>query len=212
MSSSLGVLLGFFLLFPFFLIAVVVHEVSHGWVALWRGDQTALAAGRLTLNPFRHIDPIGTVVLPLVLLWAKAPFVFGWAKPVPVNFFNLRNPKRDMLWVGAAGPAANFILACGLALLLKGGGFILPPWGIGLLEYLILVNLVLGTFNLIPVPPLDGSRILAGLLPPRLAVRVLALEPWGVVLVLILMVSGLVNRILWPVVRFLAGLLGVLHG
>ncbi len=206
------ILAGFLLLFPLFLLAVVVHEVSHGWVALWRGDRTALEAGRLTLNPLRHIDPVGTLILPLALLLVRSPFVFGWAKPVPVNFFNLRHPKRDMLWVGAAGPAANFGMAVALALLLKGLNPFLPLWGAGLLEYLILINLVLGTFNLIPVPPLDGSRILAGLLPSRLAAWVLSLEPWGIFLVFLLLASGVINRFVWPTVKFLAGLLGLFHG
>ncbi|MBI3615946.1 MAG: site-2 protease family protein [Candidatus Omnitrophica bacterium] len=200
---------GFLLLFPIFMAAVVVHEVSHGWVALALGDRTALAAGRLTLNPFKHMDPIGTVALPLMLTLIRSPFVFGWAKPVPVNFMNLRRPKRDMLWVGAAGPAANFTLAAAVAFLLRGLGSALPLWAIGAAKYLILINLILGVFNLIPIPPLDGSRILTGLLPSRFAREVLLLERWGTVLVVILLLMGLLDRVLLPAVSFLARLLGI---
>ena len=149
--------------------AVVVHEVSHGWAALALGDRTALTAGRLTFNPFKHMDPIGTLILPLLLTLLRSPFVFGWAKPVPVNFAALRHPKRDIFWVGAAGPAANFLLAIAAAFFLKTIGGSLPPWGIAAVKYLILINLVLGLFNLIPIPPLDGSRILTGLVPSRFA-------------------------------------------
>jgi Zn-dependent protease len=191
------------------MLAVIVHEVSHGWLALRLGDPTALEAGRLTLNPFKHIDPVGTVLLPMVMLVMRAPFVFGWAKPVPINAMNLRHPKRDMLWVGAAGPAANFLLAFSVALCLKVAGGWIPPIGISLAKTLILINLVLGTFNLLPIPPLDGSRILVGILPVPWARILLNLESWGIVLVFGLLYLGFMDRILWPTVSLLARLLGV---
>ena len=199
----------FLLLFPIFMAAVMAHEVSHGWVALRLGDSTAKEEGRLTFNPLRHIDPIGTVALPLLLLAMRAPFVFGWAKPVPINALNLRHPKRDMLWVGIAGPAANFSLAFLGAFLLNQVGSAASPLVLGLLRYLVLVNLVLGTFNLLPIPPLDGSRVLTGLLPVPLARYLLALEPWGFLIVIGLMASGFLDRFLWPAVAALAALLGV---
>ncbi len=202
-------LIGFLLTFPLFMMTVVIHEVSHGWVALYLGDRTALTAGRLSLNPFKHIDPVGTVILPLLLLFLRAPFVFGWAKPVPINLFNLRQPKRDMLWVGAAGPCANFLMAGGVALGLKG----LSPWLPPLLsesgKALILINLVLGTFNLLPIPPLDGSRVLVGLLPVRWARLVLSMEGWGIVIVMGLLYLGVMDRILLPIVAALSKALGL---
>jgi len=202
-------LVGFLLVFPLFIMAVVVHEVSHGLVAEAFGDPTARQAGRLTLNPIRHVDPFGTILLPLLLRLIHSPFVFGWAKPVPVNYQNLRHPKRDMLWIGAAGPAANFLLAAVVAGLLKIGGSSIPVWAFLLLRYLAFVNLVLGTFNLLPVPPLDGSRILVGLLPARWAAGVLLAERWGIAVLLLLLYSGLVDRILWPAVSWQARLLGL---
>ncbi len=199
----------FLFLFPLFMLAVIVHEVSHGWLALRLGDPTALNAGRLTLNPLKHVDPVGTVLLPLVMLAMRAPFVFGWAKPVPINAMNLRHPKRDMLWVGVAGPAANFLLAFGVALGLQLAGGWVPPVGVSLAKTLILINLVLGTFNLVPIPPLDGSRILVGILPPVAAKALLSLESWGIVVVFGLLYLGFMDRILWPMVSLLARFLGV---
>lgn len=191
------------------MMTVVVHEVSHGWVALRLGDKTALMAGRLTLNPFKHIDPIGTVVLPLLLVLLRAPFVFGWAKPVPINVQNLQHPKRDMLWVGAAGPAANFFMA---VLIAWGLRVFRPIESSAVLELghaVILINLVLGTFNLLPIPPLDGSRILVGLLPIRFVRPLISLERWGIVLVMFLLYLGFMDRILWPIVAFFSKLLGI---
>ncbi|MBI3322791.1 MAG: site-2 protease family protein [Candidatus Omnitrophica bacterium] len=201
--------LPFLLLFPLFMLAVMVHEVCHGLVALRLGDSTARDAGRLTLNPLRHIDPVGTVVLPLFLIFVQSPFVFGWAKPVPVNAFNLRHPKRDMLWVGAAGPASNFLMAGVGAALLPALSAVLPEVGIAMLRYFVLVNLVLGTFNLLPVPPLDGSRVLTGLLPASMARAVLAAEQWGFLVLVALMYFGVLQWLVWPVVRALAGWLGL---
>lgn len=202
-------LIGFLFIFPLFMAAVTVHEVSHGLVALYFGDETARRAGRLTLNPLRHIDPVGTVLLPLFLRAMHAPFIFGWAKPVPINLLNLRHPRRDVLWVGAAGPAANFLLAAAAAVVLKLAEGMLPFLAVGLAKYLILINLVLGTFNLLPIPPLDGSRILMGVLPTRFSGALLFLERWGIVLVILFLYLGLDNRVLQPVVMALARWLGV---
>ncbi len=194
------------------MVAVMIHEVSHGWVALSLGDPTAKEAGRLTLNPLKHMDPVGTVALPLILLLLRAPFVFGWAKPVPINPFLLRHPKRDLLWVGLAGPAANLALAVVAAALVQILGPVRFPLAASLLRTLALISLVLGTFNLLPIPPLDGSRILAGLLPAQAARLLLLLEQWGIVLVVALLYLGVLDRVLWPIVRFLARALGVMTG
>ena len=198
---------GFMIFFPFFMVAVTVHELSHGWVALQFGDTTALRAGRLTLNPLRHIDPIGTLLLPLSLRILGAPLIFGWAKPVPINIASLRHPKQDMLWVGAAGPAANFLLACALALILQGTRGLLPPLMARLVTDLALMNLVLGTFNLLPIPPLDGSRVMVGLLPIRWAKFLLALEPWGFLLVLLALALGIDDLFIRPVLGYLVRVL-----
>ena len=206
---EIGLLGQFVLIFLPFLAAVVFYEVSHGVVANFLGDPTARRAGRLTLNPLRHVDLFGTILLPLFLRLIHSPFVFGWAKPVPVDYSNLRHPKRDMFWIGAAGPAANFLLAGVSAGLLKIGGSSIPSVAVLLLQYLALVNLVLGTFNLLPVPPLDGSRLLVGLLPVRWAVQVLRLERWGIVILMGLLYFGVAERVVWPAVTWLAKGLGL---
>ncbi|MCM8811851.1 MAG: site-2 protease family protein [Candidatus Omnitrophica bacterium] len=205
----MDVFYGFLLLFPLFMVSVMVHEVSHGWVALFLGDPTAWKAGRLTFNPFKHIDPVGTVGLPLFLMLLRAPVVFGWARPVPVNALYFRHPRRDMLWVGAAGPLANYSLAAAAAFMLKFFQEWLPPLAIPLVRYLILVNLLLGTFNLLPIPPLDGSRVLGGLLPAHAARMLALLEKWGIVLVMALLYLGVIDRIMMPVVYHMARFLGV---
>lgn len=190
----------FLITLPLFLVAIVVHEVSHGLVANWLGDPTARTMGRLSLNPLRHVDPIGTVVLPLLLMVTGSPVVFGWAKPVPVNYARLAHPKRGLIWVGAAGPLANVLLAVVVAGVLRLAD--VPPHSlvgsIGLA--VILMNLVLAIFNLIPVPPLDGSRVLVGLLPFRYARWLAMLEPFGFIILVALMYFGVVNRVVWPVV------------
>lgn len=169
------------------LLAVTLHEAAHGWVADKLGDPTARLAGRISANPIRHIDPFGTVALPALLLLLRAPFLFGWAKPVPVNFGRLRNPKRDMVLVAAAGPGSNLLMAC-VATVLIYGAYLLPPdagnWvGHNLLNA-IRINLVLMIFNLIPLPPLDGGRIAVGLLPTPLAVRYARLEKFGLLILI----------------------------
>lgn len=202
-------LIGFLLLFPLFMMTVVIHEVSHGVVANFLGDPTARLAGRLTLNPLKHIDPFGTLLLPLMLRLIHSPIIFGWAKPVPVDYRNLRHPKRDMLWIGAAGPASNFAMAAVAALLLKAGGPAWPPLAISLLQALALINLSLGLFNLLPVPPLDGSRILVGLLPVPWAAAVLRLERWGILILMALLYFGVGDRLIWPAVGWFAKMFGL---
>jgi len=187
------------LFFIILIFSVVIHEVSHGVVADHFGDSTARDAGRLTLNPIPHIDPYGSILLPLILWVATAgQFVLGAAKPVPVNFQNLRNPKRDMALVALAGPASNFILAIACALPLR---FILvditTPGGEFLLQ-VVGLNLILGIFNLIPIPPLDGSKIVASILSDRLLPGFLSLEKFGFILIILFVFSGLFERVLYP--------------
>ncbi|OGX41438.1 MAG: hypothetical protein A3C53_00495 [Omnitrophica WOR_2 bacterium RIFCSPHIGHO2_02_FULL_68_15] len=192
-----------------FLVALVFHEVSHGWVAYRLGDPTAKALGRLSLNPLRHIDLVGTVLVPWLLIATHAPIIFGWAKPVPINDQQLGHPKRDLIWVGLAGPAANLALALltaaamRLAHLPEGSAW----WAVG--ATVVLINLVLACFNLLPIPPLDGSRVLVGLLPVSAARWVAKVEPFGFLILIALMYVGVINRVLWPLVVGAARLLGV---
>ena len=183
------------------LFAITVHEAAHGYVARYLGDNTAYVLGRVTLNPLRHIDPIGTVVMPLLLLFSTAalpggPFLLGYAKPVPVSFGKLRHPKRDMVWVALAGPVSNFIQAVLWSLLLLAllAGGVQEAFFVQMARAGILVNLVLAVFNLFPVPPLDGGRVLAGLLPWRAGQVLARVEPFGFFIVLALMVPGILNR------------------
>jgi Zn-dependent protease len=192
--------------------AIILHEYAHGWTANRLGDPTAKLLGRLTLNPFKHIDPIGSVLLPGLLLfaylngWTRSLFLFGWAKPVPVNFLRLHHPKRDMILVAAAGPLINVILAVVIALILRSG--FLPAAVQDVLIWAIELNLVLAVFNMIPIPPLDGSRVVSGLLPNHMLAAYNRLENYGIVIVLMLLQLGLL-RFIYPIVDFLAALLGV---
>ncbi len=180
------------------LFAITVHEAAHGYAARHFGDNTALMMGRITLNPLKHIDPVGTILMPLLLYFATSgTFLFGYAKPVPVNFGHLRNPKRDMIWVALAGPASNFVQAVLWAVLLV----MLVGFGVDERFFMemaragVLVNLVMWAFNLFPLPPLDGGRILVGLLPWRQASWLSRIEPYGFLIVLALVVAGIVGTV-----------------
>jgi len=192
-----------------FFFAVIIHEYAHGWVAWKLGDSTARFMGRLTLNPIAHIDPIGTIFLPLILLMTHSPILFGWAKPVPVDFLNLNNPKKDMIWVSLAGPAANIIFAITLSLILKIPLLAANYFVVTVATTAIMANLVLAVFNLLPIPPLDGSRIVMGLLPYHLGVEYAKVEPYGFIIIFALLWMGVINTVIWPVVIVLARLLGV---
>jgi Zn-dependent protease len=197
------------------LTAVILHEIAHGYVALRLGDPTAKSMGRLTLNPLRHVDPVGTVLLPLMLVLTNAGFVFGWARPVPVNFGLLRHPKRDMVIVAAAGPATNLVLAVLSALVyhfLGGLSFdaegsftgiafaVLTP--LALMAYAsVLINIGLAVFNMIPIPPLDGGRVVTGLLPRAPAIAFAQIERYGLLIVMALLFTNTLDRIVGPVLH-----------
>jgi Zn-dependent protease len=178
------------------LFAITVHEAAHGYVARYLGDNTAYMMGRVTLNPIKHIDPLGTILMPLMLYFATSgAFLFGYAKPVPVNFSHLRRPKRDMVWVALAGPASNFIQAIFWALLFAAlvGMGVNERFFLEMCKAGVLVNLVMWAFNLFPLPPLDGGRILTGLLPARQAYAFSRIEPYGFFIVLGLVLAGIVG-------------------
>ena len=180
------------------LFAITVHEAAHGYAARYFGDNTAYMLGRITLNPLKHIDPIGTILMPLLLYFATSgAFLFGYAKPVPVQFGRLRNPKRDMIWVALAGPASNFIqaFAWAVALVIMIGMGVQERFFLEMARAGILVNLVMWAFNLFPLPPLDGGRILVGLLPYKLAHAVARIEPWGFFIVMGLVIAGIVGTV-----------------
>ncbi len=192
------------------LFAITLHEAAHGYVARHFGDMTAHAQGRISLNPLRHIDMVGTLAVPILILVVSklaggAGFLFGWAKPVPVNYSALRRPKQNMIWVAAAGPAANLVMALGWALFLKGAEG-LPLNAVTMSLRLmgvagIQVNVVLMLLNLLPILPLDGGRIVASLLPHRMAWQYARLEPWGFPILLLLLFSGFLNVVLRPMVN-----------
>ena len=184
------------------LFSVVVHEVSHGVIADKLGDPTARLAGRLTLNPIPHIDLFGSILLPLFLLLVQSPFLFGAAKPVPVNFMNLRNPKRDMALVSLAGPGSNFILALASAIPLRFGLIGFDTAGGAFLLQVVVLNLVLAIFNLIPIPPLDGSKILASVLADKYLPMFFAFERYGFLLIILFLFTGLFSAVLVPLLNF----------
>ncbi|MBK6618022.1 MAG: site-2 protease family protein [Nitrosomonas sp.] len=203
------------------IFAITFHEAAHGYVAKRFGDLTAYEAGRVSLNPVKHIDPMGTIVVPLIMfvtskLMLGGGILFGWAKPVPVNFNQLRHPKRDMLWVAAAGPGANLLMACFWALIIK--------LGIGLPESIYIkpmvlmgiagieINVILMILNLLPLPPLDGGRIAVSLLPEKLAWKFAQIEPYGMVILLTLLITGTLGAILWPLITLTKQAIVVLFG
>lgn len=199
------------------LFSVILHEISHGWVAEKRGDPTARLMGRITLNPIPHIDLIGTILVPGILLLAGTPFLFGWAKPVPVNFANLKGGRKDMALVGLSGPLTNFLLAVLSAIVfhLTSGG---TPSGISgavsvpisiMAEYSVILNLVLMVFNLLPIPPLDGGRIAVGLLPQNLAIALQRTERWGMLIILLFIATPLWTYIVIPVIQVFLHILGI---
>ena len=197
--------------------AITLHEAAHGYAARHFGDPTAWQAGRISLNPLRHIDPVGTVLIPLlILLFSAGSFLFGYAKPVPVNFGRLRNPKQDMFWVALAGPAANLFMALVWAALLKlawempVNDFTVPLSEMSKLG--VIINCVLMVLNLLPLPPLDGGRIAVSLLPYPLASKFAQLERWGVPILLLLLFTGILGLVMSPLVQMLAGLIETLFG
>jgi Zn-dependent protease len=202
------------------LFAITLHEAAHGYVAKFFGDMTAALQGRISVNPLKHIDPVGTIIVPLLILLTSKLFgggaiLFGWAKPVPVNFANLRQPKKDMLWVAAAGPGINFLMALFWALMIQAGYAL----GNGLSTPMILmgaagvfINIILMALNLLPLPPLDGGRIAVSLLPHRFAYQYSRIEPYGFFILLGLMFTGILNWILLPLISVCVGLVAWLTG
>lgn len=209
-------------IFPL-LFAVVFHEFAHGWAAARLGDDTAQQAGRLTLNPLAHIDMVGTIIMPGLLFMSGAPFLFGYAKPVPVAWHRLGNPRRDMVWVAAAGPAMNLALAAASAILFgmlvgsstpvdfaTGEGFVVAAPLAIMAQRSLVLNVVLAVFNLLPIPPLDGGRVAVGLLPDSLARPLARMEPFGFMVVFGLLISGVLGSFLGPVVGAVIAVLSVL--
>lgn len=195
---------------PAILIAIVFHELAHGWVAYKLGDNTAKFSGRLTLNPISHIDLFGTIIMPfLLLVLTSGQWVFGYAKPVPVNPYNFKNPKIGMAITAAGGPLANLLLAIACTIILKWvllpfmgaiPNFIFEPL-ILIFKATIMINIVLAAFNLIPIPPLDGGRIIIGVLPVRYSEMMERIEPFGSLIVIIMIVTGLTSVFVWPLVK-----------
>jgi Zn-dependent protease len=197
------------------LFAITLHEAAHGYVARHFGDTTADRAGRISLNPIHHIDPVGTILLPLLTLWMGG-VIFGWAKPVPVNFGALRHPKKDMLWVALAGPASNLFMAmcwaaiAKIALAMQGNYFAVPLQEMAQIG--IRINIILIALNILPMPPLDGGRIAVSLLPYRQAVALSRIEPYGMFILIFLAITPLLGMVLFPVINVLGGLINLIFG
>ena len=199
------------------LFAVSLHEAAHAWMADRKGDSTARMLGRLTFNPLKHVDPIGTILVPALMIYFTG-YAFGWAKPVPVNASNLRNPKKDMMWVAMAGPASNFIMALIWAALLHlSVMFIDSRSSVSLFLLLmpiagITINVILGVLNLLPIPPLDGGRIMNGMLSPRASMQYSKIEPYGFFIIIGLMVSGILASVIFPVISWVLTILSAISG
>jgi Zn-dependent protease len=192
------------------IFAITLHEAAHGYAALRFGDRTALMMGRISINPLRHVDLVGTIIVPAITIMLGG-ILFGWAKPVPVNFGNLRHPKQDMLWVAAAGPAANLVMAVFWAAMLK-LAFLMPSniysHPLALMSMAgVTINAILATLNLLPIPPLDGGRIAVSLLPPKWAYKLAQLEPYGLFILLALLATGLLGAIIGPLYQTVEQLL-----
>ena len=198
------------------LFAITLHEAAHGWVAYKLGDPTAKSLGRITVNPIKHIDPVGSVVVPIFLATLSG-FVMGWAKPVPVEPRYFKSPLLDMALVAIAGPVSNFFMACFWAFFIVVVDAVLTPSNT--LSFLadvgekgIYINIILMVLNLLPIPPLDGGRVVAGILPPSLAMPFMQLERFGMIIILLLLVSGILGKIMWPIVLHFVKIIGVIFG
>jgi len=199
------------------LLAITVHETAHGWVARRFGDKTAQMLGRLTLNPIKHIDPVGTILVPAVMLLLPGGFVFGWAKPVPVDWRNFKHPKQDMAWVAVAGPASNLLMALAWALAARVAlGMSADNWIALPLLFMgvagIFINTILMVLNLLPLPPLDGGRVVTGLLPGPYAYQFARIEPYGFFILVALLVTGVLGIVMWPVVKLVLQLMASVAG
>ena len=197
------------------IFAITVHEAAHGYAAKYFGDMTAFHLKRISLNPLRHIDPLGTIILPVVLFFLQAGFIFGWAKPVPVNFSNLRNPKKDMLWVALAGPGANLIMAI-LWTIVYSNQQLVPSIGQNFISIMavagIQINIVLMVLNLLPLPPLDGGRVAVSLLPYPWSSKLAGLERYGFFILIFLLATGLLGAILSPLIRISQNIILTIFG
>ena len=197
------------------IFAITVHEAAHGYAAKYFGDMTAFHLKRISLNPLRHIDPLGTIILPALLFFLQAGFIFGWAKPVPVNFSNLRNPKKDMLWVALAGPGANLIMAI-LWTIVYSNQQLVPSIGQNFISVMavagIQINIVLMVLNLLPLPPLDGGRVAVSLLPYPWSSKLAGLERYGFFILIFLLATGLLGAILSPLIRISQNIILTIFG